>query len=67
MVVNTQSHDWVIMERVKSDLGVPSKTVFQATKESFTEFVHLLNTTSRRNPHFDTAANVCYMTKFPYR
>lgn len=67
MVVTQQSHDWVIMGRVNSDLGVPSKTVFRATKESFSEFVRLLNKTSNRNPHFDTAVNVCYMTKFPYR
>jgi len=67
MVVSKHQHDWVIMERVNTDLNVPKNTRFKPTKESFTTFVHLLEMSSQRNPHFDTAVNVCYMAQFPYR
>eukprot|EP00892_Ulva_mutabilis_P010954 jgi/Ulvmu1/8230/UM041_0039.1 len=67
MVVSNRSHDWVVMGRVNTDLGMPKHSSFTASRESFSDFVHLLQQASHINPHFDTAVNVCYMTYFPYR
>ena len=67
MVISPEGHDWVIMQRVNQDLHRHKNDGFEATPESFKEFVVLMTQATKRNQHFDTAVNVCGMTQFPYR
>ena len=67
MVISPEGHDWVIMQRVNQDLHRHKNDGFEATPESFKEFVVLMTQATKRNQHFDTAVNVCGMSQFPYR
>jgi hypothetical protein len=67
MVIKPENHDWVVMQRVNQDLHRHKEEGFEATPESFKEFVVLMSQARKRNQHFDTAVNVCGMTQFPYR
>jgi Sulfotransferase family len=60
-------HDWVILRRVYQDLGLPEDYKFEATAESFQDFVVRLSEASHRNPHFDTAVHICNMATISYR
>lgn len=67
VVTAPSSHDWVVMQRVNQDLHRHKNDVFEATPESFREFVLLMTQATKRNQHFDTAVDVCGMSQFPYR
>jgi hypothetical protein len=67
MVVDGERHDWQIMGRVNRDLGLDESEPFEATAEDFAYFVALLSLAPKRNPHFDSATNVCGINRYPYR
>lgn len=67
MVLDRDGHDWPIMRHMNEDLGRDPDLPFDATVESFSEFVHLLSKAASVNQHFESAVTVCGIHFFPYR
>ena len=67
MVLDRGGHDWQTMQQMNTDLGRDANQPFEATAESFAEFVRLLLAAPSINQHFQSAVSVCGIGQFPYR